>query len=96
MTDPGLSKARRDRDGRHDRCNPLGVVSCPTLAYQRVTHGISKPNRLHNSTAAAYTLKWCTAAQSSNALPRDPQRKQWYCPSRMFTENERLPGLREP
>ena len=96
MTDHGLSKARRDRDGRHDRCNPLRVVSSSAFGYQRVTHGISKPNCLHKSTAAAYRLRWCTAAHSSNAFPCDPQRKQWYRPSRTFTENERLPGLRDP
>ena len=53
----GLSKARRDRDRRHDRCNHLLSYLSSALGYQRVTHGISKPNCWHKSTAAAYTLK---------------------------------------
>ena len=75
--------------------SPRSCLLSP-LGYQRLTHGISRPNCWHKSTAAAYTLKWCTAAHSSNALPCDPQRKQWYRPSRTFTENERLLGLPEP
>ena len=92
----GLSKARRDRDRGHDRCNHrlsrLSFVS----SYQRVTHGISMPNNGHKSVAAACRLIPLTADHSSRACPREPQRKQRYRPSRTLTENDRLLALSEP
>ncbi len=75
----------------------ITILSCSSsaLGYQRVTHGISRPNNGHNSMAAACTLILCTAHHNSKACPRVPQSKHWYRPNRTFTENGRLRGFRE-
>ena len=52
MSHLGLSKARRDRDERHDRCNHFFVVLRRAWDYQCVTQGGSSPKNSHSSRAA--------------------------------------------
>ena len=53
------------------------ALFCFASSYQRSIQGTSCPSDWHNSIAEAYTLVPRTADHSSNALPREPHRKQW-------------------